>query len=296
MSMRWFGRSKDRNDDYYDYDMDVAWNEISYARDDLNIHDAVERREYIETCLQQLQEASRELDNLQYEYRTVTSYLKDMDELEMLTPEQRRQIEEVADLIHQSEMASERFSKRRQRMSEESYFHMQRIEKDTETEAEGEEYALLELGGNDCDFPWKDIGGNPDLPKLPFTPIQSFTDTYRSIVHSCRQRGAMPVMMSLPPLVPERFFDFVTRDLPVEGKENVLRWMDGKKDFIGNWHERYNLEVFRLAREMDIPLIDLTTPFLVRTDYFRFICRDGIHPNAEGHKLMAEALMAQWPW
>ena len=48
--------------------------------------------------------------------------------------------------------------------------------------------------------------------------------------------------------------------------------------------------------EMDIPLIDLTTPFLVRTDYFRFICRDGIHPNAEGHKLMAEALMAQWPW
>lgn len=133
MSMRWFGRSKDRNDDYYDYDMDVAWNEISYARDDLNIHDAVERREYIETCLQQLQEASRELDNLQYEYRTVTSYLKDMDELEMLTPEQRRQIEEVADLIHQSEMASERFSKRRQRMSEESYFHMQRIEKDIES-------------------------------------------------------------------------------------------------------------------------------------------------------------------
>ncbi len=161
--------------------------------------------------------------------------------------------------------------------------------------AEGD-IVTLEFGGNDCDFPWKDIGGNPDLPKLPFTPIQSFTDTYRSIVHSCRQRGAMPVMMSLPPLVPERFFDFVTRDLPVEGKENVLRWMDGKKDFIGNWHERYNLEVFRLAREMDIPLIDLTTPFLVQTDYFRFICRDGIHPNAEGHKLMAEALMAQWPW
>lgn len=130
--MRWFGRSKDRSEDYYDYDMDASWSEISYVRDDLNIHDAVERREYIETCLQQLQEASRELDNLQYEYRTVTSYLKDMDEIEMLPDADRRQIEEVADLIHQSELASEKFSKRRQKMSEEAFFHMQRIESDIE--------------------------------------------------------------------------------------------------------------------------------------------------------------------
>ena len=32
--------------------------------------------------------------------------------------------------------------------------------------AEGD-IVTLEFGGNDCDFPWKDIGGNPDLPKLP---------------------------------------------------------------------------------------------------------------------------------
>ncbi|MBQ9511598.1 MAG: hypothetical protein IJR58_00225 [Lachnospiraceae bacterium] len=130
--MRWFGKSKDRNDDYYDYEMDASWNEISYTRDDLNIHDAVERREYIETCLQQLQEASRELDNLQYEYRTVTSYLKDMDEIDALPRDTKEEIEEVADLIRASEVAADKFSRRKQRMSEEEYFHMQRIEKDVE--------------------------------------------------------------------------------------------------------------------------------------------------------------------
>ena len=130
--MRWFGKSKDRTEEYYDYDMDASWSEISFSRDDLNIHDAVERREYIETCLQQLQEASRELDNLQYEYRTVTSYLKDMDEVDDLPKETRKELAYVADLIYQTEVAGEKFSKRRQRMSEEAFFHMQRIENDIE--------------------------------------------------------------------------------------------------------------------------------------------------------------------
>ena len=56
------------------------------------------------------------------------------------------------------------------------------------------------------------------------------------------------------------------------------------------WHERYNLAVFSLGREMDVPVVDITTPFLLRPDYFDFICRDGIHPNEKGHEIMAERL------
>lgn len=153
---------------------------------------------------------------------------------------------------------------------------------------------VLEFGGNDCDFPWSAIGENPDYPKTPFTSLPEFSRIYKCIIGDCRERGALPVILSLPPLVPQRFYDFVTRDLPAEGKANVLRWMCGNTDFVGNWHEQFNLEVFRLAREMDVPLIDITTPLLVRQDYFSFICRDGIHPNDEGHSLMADALRKQW--
>ena len=78
---------------------------------------------------------------------------------------------------------------------------------------EGGDIVVLEFGGNDCDFPWAAIGADPLYPKTPFTPLQDFSETYRHIIGTIRGRGAEPVMLSLPPLVPQRFFDFVTRDL-----------------------------------------------------------------------------------
>ncbi len=110
--------------------------------------------------------------------------------------------------------------------------------------------------------------------------MDGFLSGYAEMIRLCRERGARPVMMSLPPLVADRFYCHVTRELDPAGKENVLRWMSGRTDFISNWHERYNLAVFSLGR----------TPFLLRPDYFDFICRDGIHPNEKGHEIMAERL------
>ena len=39
---------------------------------------------------------------------------------------------------------------------------MPRIERDSETACEGEEYALLELGGNDCDYDWAAVSDAPE--------------------------------------------------------------------------------------------------------------------------------------
>ena len=55
------------------------WNDIVYNRKDVDIDDPVQRREYIGSCLQQMQEASDELDALEVEYSDVTSHLRDMD-------------------------------------------------------------------------------------------------------------------------------------------------------------------------------------------------------------------------
>ena len=127
---------------------------------------------------------------------------------------------------------------------------------------------VFEFGGNDCDFPWAKIGADADYPKEPFTPMDGFLSEYAE----------------------DRFYCHVTRELGHAGKENVHKWMARRTDFIGNWHERYNLAVFSLGREMDVPVVDITTPFLLRPDYFDFICRDGIHPNEKGHEIMAERL------
>ena len=156
---------------------------------------------------------------------------------------------------------------------------------------ENGDIVLFEFGGNDCDFPWAKIGADADYPKEPFTPMDGFLSGYAEMIRLCRERGAHPVMMSLPPLVADKFYRHVTRELDPAGKENVLKWMSGRTDFISNWHERYNLAVFSLGREMDVPVVDITTPFLLRTNYFDYICRDGIHPNEKGHEIMAERLL-----
>lgn len=159
-----------------------------------------------------------------------------------------------------------------------------------------EDIALLEFGGNDCDFPWERVGKNPDYPKVPYTPLSVFSQFYAGIIRDCRERGVIPVMLSLPPLVSRRFYHFVTRNLTKLEKISVLRWMGNVIEFISHWHIQYNLEIFHLARTLNVPLINLSTPFLVRPDYSAYICRDGIHPNASGHRLMAEAVLSQWPF
>ena len=51
------------------------------------------------------------------------------------------------------------------------------------------------------------------------------------------------------------------------------------KQFLTNWHERYNIEVFKLAINKDIPIIDITSKFLEIKNYSNLLCDDGIHPN-----------------
>ncbi|HCS87369.1 MAG TPA: G-D-S-L family lipolytic protein, partial [Bacteroidales bacterium] len=59
-------------------------------------------------------------------------------------------------------------------------------------------------------------------------------------------------------------------------------------------HDMYNLEVFHIAREQSVLVVDITTPFLLNQDYTRYLCADGIHPNEEGHSLIAHRVIDYW--
>ena len=66
--------------------------------------------------------------------------------------------------------------------------------------------------------------------------------------------------------------------------------MEGNKRFLINWYERYNIEVFKLAINKDIPIIDINSKFLEIKNYSNLLCDDGIHQNEKGHKIIAEAI------
>ncbi|MCR5101257.1 MAG: hypothetical protein K6B41_07860 [Butyrivibrio sp.] len=112
------------------------WNDIVYARGNLDMEDPVQRREYVENCLQQMAEASRELDGLQFEYRTVTSYLRDMEEIDALPIEQRAEINACAAKIRENQIQQEEYMRRTSRMTDEEFEKMERLQKEARSGAE----------------------------------------------------------------------------------------------------------------------------------------------------------------
>lgn len=55
-----------------------------------------QRNDYVKNCLEKMAEATKELENLNFEYNMVTSYLKDMEEIEALPPEEGEQLKDCA--------------------------------------------------------------------------------------------------------------------------------------------------------------------------------------------------------
>lgn len=119
------------------------WNEIVYDRDDLQINDKGQRQEYVKGCLEQIAEASKELENLQFEYNMVTSYLKDMEEIEALPEEEKEILRESAKKIDALENQQSGYRERKKRMDEEQFRQMERMEEEVQegcrklSEAEG---------------------------------------------------------------------------------------------------------------------------------------------------------------
>lgn len=112
------------------------WNDIVYTRKEVDMDDPVQRREYIGSCLQQMEEASRELDALEFEYNDVTSHLRDIEEIDALPPEQRAEINDCAQKIMDSLKQQDKFDRRKNRMTDDEFEHMEMLKEQAKEGAE----------------------------------------------------------------------------------------------------------------------------------------------------------------
>ncbi|MBO4926755.1 MAG: SGNH/GDSL hydrolase family protein [Clostridiales bacterium] len=149
------------------------------------------------------------------------------------------------------------------------------------------QYVVLEFGGNDCDFNWKEVAEDPEAKHLPMSTIEHFVTTYTAIIQEIKKLSKIPVLLSLPPIDSARYFKHISRGL---SGERIMQWMRNDKQFITNWHERYNIEIFKLAIVNEVPVIDITSVFLEKKNYSNYLCEDGIHPNVKGQRLIAGAI------
>lgn len=149
---------------------------------------------------------------------------------------------------------------------------------------EGAKYVLMCYGGNDSDYDWKAIADNPEAKHLPKTPLHIFETTYARVINKVREMGCTPLVLSLPPMNAQRYFDFFTATFSSQQKANVLKWLDGSVETIQVGHSSYNNAVRRVANATDSVLIDVTTSL---GDERNYLCDDGIHPNMAGQSKIA---------
>lgn len=106
--------------------------QIIYPRDQVDFRNEEQRSRYITDCLEQMAEASREIDELNGEYDRVTSYLKDMEEIEALPGQDREEINTFARKLLTLEQEREHYLDRKNGMGDTEYYQMRKQEEEVE--------------------------------------------------------------------------------------------------------------------------------------------------------------------
>lgn len=124
-----FLRRKEGEDGFGD-----EWEELEdeEAAHHIDYHNKEQRTDYVRNCLERMADATRELENLNFEYDMVTSYLKDMEEIEALPPEESEQLKECAKKVAQLQDSKADFMERPHRISDEKYQQMERMADEVE--------------------------------------------------------------------------------------------------------------------------------------------------------------------
>jgi lysophospholipase L1-like esterase len=148
--------------------------------------------------------------------------------------------------------------------------------------------AVIEFGGNDCNFNWEEISAHPELHHDPATPPETYLASMRKIVKRLYEKGIRPILMTLPPIDAERYFNFLVGDNLNAG--NILKWL-GDVYQIYRYQEMYSLLIERVAREFQIGILDLRQRCLAKNGFLKgMLCDDGLHLTEEGQIFVGEQI------
>jgi lysophospholipase L1-like esterase len=148
---------------------------------------------------------------------------------------------------------------------------------------------ILEFGGNDCDFDWESIADHPEMPHQPKTEFFAFRKAMKDVITTLKEQHIIPVLMTLPPLDSDKYFAWITNKRK-NPEQKILHWL-GSISRIYWWQEKYNSAILSIAKETKTIWIDIRSAFLQTSDFRKYLCQDGIHPNSKGHRLIANVIL-----
>lgn len=147
------------------------------------------------------------------------------------------------------------------------------------------DYVLIEIGGNDCNFNWGEVAQHPDDEHQPVVPLDRYVQNVKQLVLQIQKRGPVPIVLSLPPLDPARYYRHVFSQ---HGK-SVAHWI-ALCGGIEYWHGNYNQSLNQMLSLIGAKTVDIRKAFTQLTDWSSLLSEDGIHPSADGYQLISRVL------
>ncbi len=158
------------------------------------------------------------------------------------------------------------------------------IDKLKETKAD---IIFFSIGGNDCNYNWKEISEHPELNHFPTVTKENFEKNLIKIYNFFLENNMNVIAMNYPPLHAEKFFLYLQQHLSGEA---ILSWL-GNISKIHYHHESYNNIFETITRGYGIDLIDIRSRFLREDNLDQLISIDGMHPATEGHELIFRSIL-----
>lgn len=101
--------------------------EIQLSREDIDVFDKEQRKQFIDSCLEQMAEAVSEMEDLKGEYELVNAYLTDVDAVEKIKGDERTRLEEHAASIAMLALDTKQYKGKQHVMSDKEYGKMARL-------------------------------------------------------------------------------------------------------------------------------------------------------------------------
>jgi len=134
-------------DEGYEEEFEWDWDHIMEERHLFKMSDDLQREKYIRSLVEQVKDASMELDKLSAEYNSVTATLKDMDEIDALPREEKMSLQDSARKILFYEGETREYDMKKSAMTDAQFYAMERFSENMpkayEDIAAAEEYKVL---------------------------------------------------------------------------------------------------------------------------------------------------------
>lgn len=151
--------------------------------------------------------------------------------------------------------------------------------------------AVICYGGNDSDYNWKQVSENGNVKHLPNTSLDEFEVILNNMIDSLVENNIKVILMTLQPISSIMYYNWFMRN--GLNKENIMKHL-GDIETIARHQELYNNIIIKTAYGRGIDIVDIRREFLDSPVYATMMCEDGIHPNALGEQLIADAFIRKY--